>query len=82
MPSSAERYEEAMIEATHRHFAAHVAELVADGEILDLNDQEGTAFMWQMAEEAAEAELEQLEREARAEADEARMSAAYARMYA
>lgn len=53
----AEKYEEAMIAATRRHFAKFVAELAAEGERLET--QAETDLYWEMAESFAYAELDE-----------------------
>lgn len=53
----AEKYEEAMIAATRRHFAKFVAELAAEGEKLET--QAETDLYWEMTESFAYAELDE-----------------------
>ncbi len=57
-----ELYDEALFDATRAQFAALVADLAADGEVVDLAAP--NKFLWEIAEENAEAELAQRKRDA------------------
>lgn len=74
-----EQYQEALFDATRAQFDVIVAELAADGVVVDLADE--NKDLWKQAEEQAEAVLAKCERDAWAEAQDACIDAAYALMY-